>query len=1153
MVAASGPETPGDGGQGQRKRRAKGRKVTPNPVGNSPWGDPGWDPSPAEQAVLQSFGPAAQAVTEFVAAINHSIIESLASAEQSVNAVATAAKLDLTSSLTPASAAVARVRTDATTAIRQQLATAAEYTSAGTGQAALLSDAAGWPVPPTPKVFTSPDVPTVPRSVPPNIPGAPVPNAPTAPPPQQPPYYNPNPPPGSIPPREGTTPIGPRPWGQTNAAGPVAATTGAPSGAPATVGLPKVDDVCPLPAPPPDGLIWCLLPYSAFPDGAPDKSTGAYEVRGKGYLYPTNEATCNLSHGTVITCPDQTMGGGTGVTPTPTSPTTPTPTSPTTPTPTSPTPTSPTTTPTPKPPPIGSPPPPTCPPGSNAVWVPSASGSMTGSWICQQAPTPPQQPGPINITVEVPPEPPPTVNITDTTSGGTSCGMTRDNPCWDASNPPDGKRHPFLTTPGTAWGLFRQQTANLSLPEKLGAPLGVMMAIGGNPDDIVNCDTPYMVSIVDPGTGIGEMLAKSMDFKTFINLSMGDKNALERVTSWSILAPLWMAIELGVKTFGALADAALGAVKGANETLASIAASEMTFGVLNLMTLGALRKHKQILEYSNNTRFPVGLPSPETAAGAWLGNEIDECTFQAYCQAGDMRFTPFKQVARAGKLKLTALDLVTLDRRGKLVRGDLPSRLREQGSLHPEDQAELNSLFEQIPGPSEIVRYMVRDVANQQVIQTFQLNTGFTDNYNGQLKKWGEQQGLTELQMSYEWMSHWSIPSPTQLYEMLHRLRHKPEYGGVDKVTSDVVTALKQQDILPYWIPRLMAVSYHAITRTDMNRAYDRGWIDDQTYLNGMYDNGYSDDGAKQLLRFAKSERKVAIHSLEEVKLFANGYISQDQLQEAVSRLDWGDAVWPDILAEAQFQRTIYVQRRVMDSIARQYKACRITLREAHDAAEAFDVPLEEMDILLEVAYENTVCGTRKEYAATTGKAFEEGLLDEDQYYQRMKELKFDQEAIDIYMGLLSAKKKAAAKKAQAKAEAEAKKAELQSERQQAALARQAERQAMRIARLQQQQIRQREQIADTLMAAANELGHQLADVSGPPSALVQGLFSILQSERGLTAREASYIIKAAAGKAKGMKSPEFEQWVMADALAASAEPWSIEPPAQPPPDPLPR
>ena len=667
-------------------------------------------------------------------------------------------------------------------------------------------------------------------------------------------------------------------------------------------------------------------------------------------------------------------------------------------------------------------------------------------------------------------------------------------------------------------------------------------AVVDNADQVHMCSVPYQVNLIDPGSGIGDLLTNAVDGKELANALIQGTDRAQRIVKWSILGPLWALIDSTAKVYGALVDKLINGVRGANVELGSIAHSEFWFNLLNFFLMGALRKHKRITGYVNDFRYPVGLPTAAEAGGAWLRGALDECTFEAYVKANDVRFAPFKQIVSAGKFTFSPLELMTLEKRGKLKRGDIFQRLRELGSLEYTDVDELNALFDQIPGPADLIRMMLRDVENPEVVGPFGLDDGFGDNFQGTLKDWAAKQGLSDQVMKYEWRAHWSIPSPTQLYEMLHRLRHDPQFGGPGQVLKDVKTALKQQDILPFWIDKLIAVSYHPLTRTDLNRAYERGWITDDDYIQGMYANGYSDDDAPKLLKFAQQERAYTLRHLPEIKLFADGDLDQSQLVAELKRQGWDESVIPDALDEGIAQKLIRRQRLALEAITRQYRACRISREEAEKDAQEIGIPTSLLDYHLGIADLNSLCSTRKEWASQLCTALTENLITADDYVARMRELKYDDKAITIQLSLcqnrIAARKAKEAMKQQKEQEKEAAAADRAARRAE----REAEQQAKRLAGQAAAQERRRQARNAQLAHAAEALGAKLADVDGPPAELVATLFRSLQLEHGLSQDEAARVLATAAAGAKGKTTAEFIQWVNSDAVAMLSTPWTLFP-----------
>src|SRR5262249_46576521 len=108
-----------------------------------------------------------------------------------------------------------------------------------------------------------------------------------------------------------------------------------------------------------------------------------------------------------------------------------------------------------------------------------------------------------------------------------------------------------------------------------------------------------------------------------------------------------------------------------------------------------------------------------------------------------------------------------------------------------------------------------------------------------------QQVGITLDTLKQYWMAHWQLPSPTMLYEMLHR--------GV-KTQQEVIDALKQADWAPGWIDPLMSISYNVPGRIDVRRMFQAGVLTThQELVDAHRRMGYSPDDAETLARFVEA------------------------------------------------------------------------------------------------------------------------------------------------------------------------------------------------------------------------------------------------------------------------------------------------------------
>lgn len=140
------------------------------------------------------------------------------------------------------------------------------------------------------------------------------------------------------------------------------------------------------------------------------------------------------------------------------------------------------------------------------------------------------------------------------------------------------------------------------------------------------------------------------------------------------------------------------------------------------------------------------------------------------------------------------------------------------------------------------------------------------------------------------WYAHWDIPSPTQGYEMLHKLYPESRYGPSPYVLtqdgkidlskafteSDLSTLLKTSDYPVYWRKRLEAISYLPLTRVDVRRMFRLGLATEADVYHNYRAQGYDDRNAKFLTEFTLAEERRDV-SNEVCAMFKIGIISEDE------------------------------------------------------------------------------------------------------------------------------------------------------------------------------------------------------------------------------------------------------------------------------------
>lgn len=279
-------------------------------------------------------------------------------------------------------------------------------------------------------------------------------------------------------------------------------------------------------------------------------------------------------------------------------------------------------------------------------------------------------------------------------------------------------------------------------------------------------------------------------------------------------------------------------------------------------------------QYAN----PQFLPNQIRTDNAFLSNQINESTWVCWTRANGNLPEPARRVMNADQLKPNLADLITLYRRGNLAKEDLPKRARELGVMEPAYIPEWLEATKQLPTQSDLIRFMVRDAADKGVVDKYGYDNGFESKFPGQMQKWATALGLDLEYFKYQWRVHWTIPSYTQLTEMLTRLRRdrlevreweavngpwapdppgKPTPGKPRVVTlDDVRQALQINDLAPGWVDEMVSIAYTPINRTDSVRAYMMGAFDDAQLLDSFQNAGYSPRDAKLMLGFYRQDKQ---------------------------------------------------------------------------------------------------------------------------------------------------------------------------------------------------------------------------------------------------------------------------------------------------------
>jgi hypothetical protein len=352
---------------------------------------------------------------------------------------------------------------------------------------------------------------------------------------------------------------------------------------------------------------------------------------------------------------------------------------------------------------------------------------------------------------------------------------------------------------------------------------------------------------------------------------------------------------------------------------------------------------------------PTNVPTGPETDEAWLADGLTKDEWECYHKMNGDHLGPAKKVVDTKRARVSAREADILRRRGYIDADTFLKRARGVGVLRDEDALDIMNLNVAWPALADVVRFMVRDVEDENIVQFSRLDEDFDLKYTGQTEKYGEALGVDRDLAKRYWRAHWQLPSFTMLSEMLHRLRPGTVDAAVQVTEEDVRTCLKQDDWAPGWVDRMMAISYSKVTRTDATRMFELHAIDEQDLKNYLRDNGYTDQDAAALTDYYARRRKV-----QEVKRsglptartlinqYARGETTQREFTQVAQKISLNDDQAQAMVESAELARTVRNRTQMIKGIRANYLHGIIDEPEAHEALSDAGVDGDEVGELVQ-------------------------------------------------------------------------------------------------------------------------------------------------------------------------------------------------------------
>ena len=338
--------------------------------------------------------------------------------------------------------------------------------------------------------------------------------------------------------------------------------------------------------------------------------------------------------------------------------------------------------------------------------------------------------------------------------------------------------------------------------------------------------------------------------------------------------------------------------------------------------------------------------------------------------------------------KPASQDIIAYELRRDPKLSNLDTELKSIG-IHDNYLSVYKELAYQIPPVADIITMAVREAFTPEIAARF----GQYEDFPAPLEEWAGKKGLSKEWAERYWAAHWSLPSPQQGFEMLHR-------GLINRAELDML--LRALDVMPFWRDRLTGIAYRRLTRVDVRRMYRTGVLTEKEVLDTYSELGYNDRDAARMAEFTVRQ-VLATQSKFTAKDVINAYskymISRSETTSLLTEVGVRAENIAFIISTAEYKREWELTESRITAIRNLYKKKVYDGDKARSELLRLDMPAERVDVLMAQWYiDEKDKPPRYWTTAQTLSFIKEGFITPERGIKELENIGYDTEHISIYL-----------------------------------------------------------------------------------------------------------------------------------------------------------
>lgn len=382
------------------------------------------------------------------------------------------------------------------------------------------------------------------------------------------------------------------------------------------------------------------------------------------------------------------------------------------------------------------------------------------------------------------------------------------------------------------------------------------------------------------------------------------------------------------------------------------------------------------------------IPNPMLLIQADLHNELGDDTILADISIGDIHPEYAQKYYDSIRTKPATTDLLTYLMRIDPNLSDVDRHLRKIG-IHPDYFDVYKKLAYIIPPVQDIITMAVREAFTPSIAERFGQYEDFPEDF----AKYAAMKGLTEDWAKRYWAAHWSLPAPTQGFEMFQR--------GI--ITKDELNMLlRALDIMPFWREKLVQMAYRPYTRIDVGRMYQSGVLNESQVKQAYTDLGYSPEKAEAMTKFTVKQtitRLSRYSSNDVVKAYSTRIINHSEASNLLGELGLDYNQRGIVLNSAEHKKDWDYKADVIAGIKNLYKKKEYTETKAKQELYSLGLPDAQVTVLMKQwFYEVEKAGQTAWTTAQTLTFYQRGLINSDRARNELELLNYNNERINVLL-----------------------------------------------------------------------------------------------------------------------------------------------------------